>query len=216
MVLCTLKFAHFRLILFIDEFIFLYNNFFPHLLHFLDSAYIATISVLTVSLSFQLFVALFSAIFSMFFLWLHTVAKETTELETFLRFSEFFLPLLERFFSSSLNLIEIVRNVSPTVKAVATEKDFEPAWAIGDVLSRVVEAPAFHKAYSDAVRVDWTELDATNWWWPCDGFVDSKIISKNYWDCMGWMKVDELTLGDQMHEDNGLVAPCVRLWLWNP
>lgn len=53
--------------------------------------------------------------------------------------------------------------MSPTVKAVATEKDFEPAWAVGDVLSRVVEAPAFHKAYSDAVRVDWTELDATNW-----------------------------------------------------
>lgn len=66
--------------------------------------------------------------------------------------------------SSSLKLIEIVRNVSPTrtVKTVATEKDFEPAWAGGDVLPRVVEAPAFREAYSDAVRVDGAELDATN------------------------------------------------------
>jgi hypothetical protein len=66
---------------------------------------------------------------------------------------------------SFLRLIEVVRNVSPTwtVKPVATEKDFEPAWTGGDVLARIVEAPAFHKAYSNAVCVDGTELNATNW-----------------------------------------------------
>jgi hypothetical protein len=26
----------------------------------------------------------------------------------------------------------------------------------------------------------------------------------------------ELTLEDQMHEDSGQVAPCERLWFWNP
>lgn len=69
------------------------------------------------------------------------------------------------FFFLSLKLIEIVRNVSPTwtVKAVATEKNFEPTGTGGDVLSRVINAPAFHKAYSNAVRVDGTELNATNW-----------------------------------------------------
>lgn len=128
-----------------------------------------------------------------------------------------FFTLLE--FFSSLKLIEIVRKVSPTwaVKAIATEKNFEPTWAGGDVLPRVVVAPAFDKAYSNAVRIDGTELDAAYRWWPCDGFVDSTRWEEKYLvdvrlnDCRL-----ELTLGDQMHEDNGLVAPCVRLWFWNP
>jgi hypothetical protein len=68
-------------------------------------------------------------------------------------------------FFHHLKLIEVVRNVSPTwtVEPVATEKNFEPAGAGGDVLARIVEAPAFHKAYSNAVCVDGTELNATNW-----------------------------------------------------
>jgi hypothetical protein len=49
------------------------------------------------------------------------------------------------------------------MKTIPTEKDFKPAWTGGDVLPRVVEAPAFGKTYSYAVRVDRTELNATNW-----------------------------------------------------
>lgn len=89
-------------------------------------------------------------------------------------------PLLELFLlhRQRLKLLKIVRKVSPTrtVKAIATEKDLHPAGTGGDVLSRVVGAPALHEANSDAVRIDGTELHATNRWWPRDGFVDSKIL----------------------------------------
>lgn len=91
-----------------------------------------------------------------------------------------FSTLLEFFFflSSSLlclNLIEIVHNVSPTLtmKTVTTEKNFEPTRTTGDVLPWVIETPAFGEAYSYTVRINGTELDATNWWWPWDGFVNS-------------------------------------------
>lgn len=100
MVLCTLKFAHFRLLL---VYWWVYLSFCtttPFRICYTSwTPAFATISVHFLYL-FELFVALFSAMFLMFFFLLtsHDLAKETTELETFLRFSEFFLPLLERFF----------------------------------------------------------------------------------------------------------------------
>jgi hypothetical protein len=49
-----------------------------------------------------------------------------------------------------------------TVEAVATEKNFKPAWTSSDVLPRVIEAPSLDEAYSNTVRVDGAELNATN------------------------------------------------------
>lgn len=59
------------------------------------------------------------------------------------------------------------------MEAVAVEKNFHPARTGVDVLAWVVEAPALHEAYLEAVRVDGAELKAAYVWWPFDGFVDS-------------------------------------------
>lgn len=65
-----------------------------------------------------------------------------------------------------------------TIETVATEEDFEPTGAGGNVLPLVIDTPAFDEAYSNAMCVDWSELDATYRRWPFDGFVNSKIERK--------------------------------------
>lgn len=49
-----------------------------------------------------------------------------------------------------------------TVKTVTAEEDFEPTGAGSYILTGVIETPTFDEAYSNAVCVDWPELDATN------------------------------------------------------
>lgn len=61
-----------------------------------------------------------------------------------------------------------------TVKTVTAEEDFKPTRAGGNILTGVVETPAFDEAYSKAMCVDWSKLHATNRRFPFVGFVNSK------------------------------------------